>query len=231
MATAATATPADILKYQSDLVRTGQYLPVGRINKISIGPCASYTPPAGDAFIARFGRMFDLRDRFLPLAMSHDRSQLLVTGPMLDASGRVGLPDLPDPNWKAPERTQEEICGVEDKEATANLRKTTPNARPVMRPVELDLSRNTPRMIPQRLEDRTSDVLAGSGGKLLVFQPVERLAVQPEKDSNLLGTAWVIRFRFNPAEKTHACFIVNRQTGECHFFGGLWDIVRAQGEE
>jgi len=231
MAPTATATPADILKYQSDLVRTGNYLPLGRINKIALGPCASYTPPPGDPFIAKFGRLIDLRERFLPLAYSLDRSQLLITAPLMDRNGRVSLPDLPDPNWQPPERTREEITGVEDKEATARLRKETPNAPPVMKPVEVDRARNTPRMIPQRLEDRTSDKLAGSGGRILVFQPVESMAVQPEKDSNLLPTAWVVEFSFNPMDQTHACFLVNAATGECHLFGGRWDIKRPMGEE
>jgi hypothetical protein len=231
MALTATASPADILKYQSDLVRTGNFLPLGRINKMALGPAAGYTPPVDDPFIAKFGRLIDLRDRFLPLAMSHDRSQLLITGPLLGRDGRVNLPDVPDPNWRAPERTREEIEGVEDVEATARVRKLNPQARPVMKPVEIDRAAHTARMIPQRLEDRTSEVLAGSKGAILVFQPVENLAVQPEKDSNLLATAWVIEFAYNPADGTHACFMANRETGECHLYGGRWTIKRAMGEE
>lgn len=242
------APPEDILRYQDDLIRTGQGFPLGRLMKIAIGPCASYRPPENDPFIAKFGRFMDLRDRPLPISKSLDGSMLLLPAPISkNGQGEIALPDVPDPSWLSPPRTKEEIEGVVDKDATALRRKSDSQAPAVMRPLradEIDPNRYTPRMLPQRLEDRTSDVLAGTRGRVLVFQPLLYLVVQPEKglivtsdgqktirDSNLRGTAWRIQFYPNPADRTDAALLVDRMSGWCHVFGGLWDIQRAVGED
>src|SRR5580658_4825147 len=145
---ALTNSPADIIKWRQDLVRTGQYLPVGRATMISIAPSTDWEMPANaDPFIRKFGRLMNLmpsRDSragiFLPLGQSLDRSQLLVTAPLLNREGRVGLPDVPDPDWKPATWTTDEI----------SLK------------TKRDPSKDSPRMIPQRLEDRTRVKLEGT---------------------------------------------------------------------
>lgn len=213
-ATALKNTPADVLKYQGELIRTGKYLPMGRLQKIAIGPNANYTPPANDPIIRKFGRFIDLRDNLLPLGQSADRSQILICAPMLGKDGRAGLPDLPDPEWQAPARTKEEIEGrivIKDGKETREI-------------VKVDPSRLTPRMVPQRLEDRTNQMLDGT--EYLVFEPVEYFTFQPEIKGRLTGTAWRVRCRPDQSTKpaTHTALLVDRKTGEAHFFGGTFDI-------
>jgi hypothetical protein len=213
-----TMTPADILRYQNDLVRTGKYLPLGRMQKISIGPTQTFTPPASDPYIRKFGRLIDLRNRFLPIAQSPDRMMILVTAPLVGRDNRVSLPDVPDPDWAPGAWTREELEGREVEKNGARIR------MPVERPLEKD----TARMIPQRLEDRTNEILEGTN--FLVFAPVINVAFQPEIENRLVGTAWTIQCGFNPADRTHTSLLIDRATGETHFFGGLYDIAGPEGE-
>jgi hypothetical protein len=205
--------PADILKYQNDLVRTGKYLPGGRIQKIAIGPAAGFTPPAGDPFINKFGRFIELRERFIPFGFSEDRSMLLALAPLVGADGRVGLPDVPDPEWAPGKPSQREIEGDEKVDHAGNK----------YRMPYSDVARTTPRFIPQRLEDRTNELLQDSN--FLVFAPVEVITFQPEIEKRLIGDAWLIKCGVNPADNTHATLLVDRQTGETHFFGGTYEVL------
>lgn len=243
-----TNTPADILKYQSDLVRTGKGLPLGRMQKISIAPGDGWTPPPHDPVIAKFGRLIDLRDRFLPIAQSPDKSMILVTAPLVDRNNRVQLPDVPDPGWTPAAITKEELEGqlitaaiaereiavaqeAGDLRAAARWRAAAQNVKDgheVRMPIERAAAKDTARMIPQRLEDRTAKMLEGT--QFLVFSPLISVAFQPEIEKRLVGTAWTIKFGYNPADGTHASLLVDRQTGETHFFGGLYDIFGPAGE-
>jgi len=196
-------SPADVIAYQRELVRTGDTLPLGRMQKISIGPNAAYVPPA-DPYIARYGRMIELRGRFLPIAHSRDRSMILVMAPLPVENGHAILPDLPDPEWAPELWTAEESTGA----------------------IKRAESKDLPRMIPQRLEDRTSERLQGTN--FLVFQPVIRLAFQPEIERRLQATAWTIECLPDPGGVGTA-FLVDAKTGECFFFGGRYDISGARG--
>ncbi len=198
-----TMSPADLIAYQRELVLTGDYLPLGRMQKISIGPNAAYVPPA-DPYIERFGRMIELRSRFLPIAQSRDRSLVLVTAPLPVENGRAVLPDLPDPTWEVEPWSEDEVTGT----------------------IARDASKDAPRMIPQRLEDRTRERLQGTN--LLVFQPVIRIAFQPEINNRLASTAWTIECLPDPSG-VHTAFLVDAKTGECFFFGGRYDISGARG--
>lgn len=211
-----TMTPKDILAYQSELVRTGNYHPLGRMQKIAIGPSGDYTPPPDDPYIAKYGRLIELRESFLPIAHSPDRSMILVTAPLLDRNGYVGLPDLPDPGWIPGPPSEEEILGREE---IRDGRK--------VRVAYTDLDRVKPKMIPQRLEDRTSVRLDGSN--YLVFAPLERVTFQPEIDNRTVGTAWWIDCKLNPADGTHPTLLIDQKTGEVHFFGGRYSIEAPSG--
>jgi hypothetical protein len=216
VATATRSTPADILKYQNELVRTGKCIPLGRMQKIAIGPNASYTPPEHDPIIRKYGRFIDLREQLLPIAQSVDKSMILITAPLVDRTGRVGLPDLPDPEWVAPARSKEEIEGVKKRRA---------DGTEYYESVAVDPARFQPKMIPQRLEDRTNEAL-DNDQNILVFQPVEYFTFQPEIKGRLVGDAWRVKCvpdnSTSPA--THTALLVDRRTGEAHFFGGLFDI-------
>jgi len=213
-----TNSPADILKYQNDLVRTGEYFPLGRMKQIAIAPCAGWTPRQDDPFIKKFGRLIDLRNAMLPIAQTRDRSMVLVTSPLLNPAGRVQLPDVPVPDWVPPPLTEEEIAGrVEVDPLTGKERRVLPK-----------LSNREPAMIPQDLRDRTNEQLRGSN--FLVFSPVVNVTFQPELDREMQGTAWILSWRYNPADDTHPTLLIDERTGETHFYGGAFEIVRPGGE-
>jgi hypothetical protein len=200
-----TNSPASVLDYQSELIRTGQHLPIGRMQKIAIGYDAEYVPPANDKYIKKYGRMIELRDRLLPLAWSLDKSMLLVPAPLVDRNGVVELPDLPDPDFAPEPWSDEEI-------ENADLR---------------DPKKDRARMISQRLRDRTSTFLEGT--QIYVFQPVVRILFQPEIKNRMIGSAWWIDCHAD-ASGAHCAFLVDRLTGQCHFFGGRYQVSAPSGE-
>lgn len=228
-----TMTPADIFRYQNDLARTGKCLPLGRMRTVAVGPCESYTPPPGDPIINGYGpqpqrnargRMLDLSNQWLPIGQAPDKGMIVCLAPMIRKDGYVGLPDLVDPTWRAPEFTAEEAMNPD---CDANCRKVwdidpKTGQRIEHKHVNLRAEKDKPRMIPQRLEDRTNDRLAGSN--YLVFQPVLRITYQPEsldgKEHGFQPAEWKIEFR--PDTGGVACaFLVDVKNGECHFFGGV----------
>jgi hypothetical protein len=222
-----TGTPADLITYQRELVRTHDYIPLGRITKIAIAPSADWFPPANDPVIAKFGRLMQFHSsRLLPIAQSRDLTQLLVPAPMFCKQDRsVGLPDWPDPGWRAEPWTNAEQ-GY-DNEGKPLMRDGKQYHEP--RPLEKDQV----RMLPQRLEDRCERP-NGRLGKLegtnfLVFQPVINVVFQPEKDRQLQAQNWVIEAQFDPGTQTHMSLLVDPQTGETIFFGGRYDLVANEG--
>jgi hypothetical protein len=205
-------TPADLFEYQNTLVRTQKYLALGRMRTIAIGPCDTYTPPANDPIINGWGdqpqrnargRMIDLSGQWLPIGQaSDDKNMILCCAPLRRADGYVGLPDLADPTWKAESFTEAEAMDPD------KFR---------------DPAKDRPRMMPQRLEDRTNDRLAGTN--FLVFQPVLRITYQPEElkpgdQHGFKPAEWKIEFR-PEINGTMCAFLVDQKTGECHFFGGI----------
>ena len=210
-----TMTPTDLIKYRNDLVRTNKYLSLGRVRTIAIGPCASFKPPANDPYINGWGpqpqrnargRMIDLSGQWLPIGQDVNSGQILIVASLRRKDGRVGLPDLADPTWRAENWTEAEVKGD----------------------VERDPAKDKVRMVPQRLEDRTNDVLMGSN--FMVFRPVERITYQPEetKDGKFSGfkpAEWRIRFAVD-GNGDHCSFLVDynhstgQGSGECHFLGG-----------
>jgi len=208
-----TNTPADLLAYQSELVRTGDYLPLGRVNKIAIGPARDYEAPPEDAFIAKFGRMIDFRGSFLPIAHSRGQDMILITKPLIHPQwGVAGLPDVPHPDFKADPYTKEEAMMV----------------------VERDPKKDRAPMIPQRLIDRANQaegrpaVLEGTD--FLIFQPVLCITYKPEFDNKVLGTLWKIACGPDRSG-IYPVLLVDHRTGEAHFFGGTYLIVKAFGEQ
>jgi hypothetical protein len=212
-------TPADLIAHQNDLVRTGQCIPLGRMKMIAIGPNAACPPrPTWDTFMQKWGRLIQFRDQELPIAQY--AGMILVTAPLVSRDGFVKLPDLPDPTWRSAPWTEEELHGKQMIHPETNK----PYSVPVPRPVEKD----TPRMLPQDLRARAEGFLEGTN--FYVFSPVLSISFQPEENQKMLGTFWAVNCTPNPADGTSPTLLVDAQTGETHFFGGLYEIVRAAGE-
>jgi hypothetical protein len=217
--TTLTGTPADLIGYQRELIRTKQFRPIGRIKMMQFDAAsADWLAPEGDPFIAKFGRLMDFRRNFLPLAESLDGTLLLPTAPMLvrDASGvRVGLPDVPDPDWKPDLWTPEESRGE----------------------VKRDPAKDKARMIPQRLEDRAEKpggrlgVLEGTN--FLVFQPLVEIMFQAEILGQMVPGLQKIRAYPDTTETParHMCLLVDPKTGETLFFGGRYELESGVGIE
>lgn len=227
-----TMTPADLFKYQNDLARTGKVLPGGRMRTIAVGPCDTYTPPPNDPIISGYGpqpqrnargRMLDFSGQWLPFGIAEDKAMLVVTAPMIRKDGYVGLPDLVDPLWRAADYTEEEAANPD---CDSDCRKQWDIVKGERKPhvhIRLRADKDTPRMIPQRLEDRTNDRLQGTN--FLVFQPVLRVTYQPEElkpgdQHGFKAAEWKIEFRPDMGG-VHAAFLVDPTNGECHFFGGV----------
>lgn len=203
------STPVDILKYQNELIRTRAYEPLGRMKMISIGPNDKCPPlPTWNPVMKKWGRLMQLRTKesSLPIAQSLDRSQILVTAWLRDKDGKVKLPDVGLPDWKAPSWTNEEATGE------------TPR----------DPQKDMCPMVPQSLRDRADGLWETSD--FYVFSPVLSISFQPEHNGVMLGTFWAIECKHNPADDTYPSLMINGKTGETHFHGGLYNIVRATGE-
>jgi len=221
MATSTTVTnsPASIIAYQNDLMRTGKFQSLGRMKIISIEPHASCPVNQADPLMRKFGRMIQFRNDTLPLAWSLDHSMLLVPGRLSNSQGIVELPDLPDPEWTPAAYTEEEISGRRYRDAAGVFRSTR---------VERPFGKDTPPMCAQSLRDRAEGFLEGTN--FYVLSPVLSVGFQPEKDSILLGTYWGVNCKYNHADRTHPTLLIDAHTGEVHFYGGLYDIVTATGE-
>lgn len=218
--TAVTNSPASMIAYQNDLLRTGKYQNLGRIKIISIAPNEGCPVNQGDPLMSKFGRMMQFRNDTLPLAWTFDHSMLLVPGRLSRASDNlVELPDLPDPEWVPGPYTEEEISGRQVRDSLGVMRSI-----PVPRPIEKD----TPRMVPQSLRDRAEGFLEGTN--FYAYSPVLSVGFQPEKDSRLVGTYWGVNCKYNPADRSHPTLLIDAKTGEVHFYGGVYEVVTAVGE-
>ncbi|TMI88362.1 MAG: hypothetical protein E6H00_13085 [Bacillati bacterium ANGP1] len=207
-----TGTPADLITYMREKIRTHDYEPMGRISEIAIAPSRHWNPDPGDPLVMKWGRLMRFRNQWLPLAQTFDRTVLLAPAPMMDKSGRIGLPDLPDPTWRPDPWTEEETAGT------------------AVRPIEKDMA----RMVPQTLEARADRGPSGGlakpeGTNFLVFRPVINIVYQPERDRQLVAQMWKIEAGYDPATDTEMTLLVDPSTGETLFYGGRYDIVANEG--
>ena len=235
-----TRTPADLITLQNDLVRTKDYIRLGKIAKIQFAPSADWIEPKDDPFIAEYGRLMDLRHNFLPVAQSLDRTMLILTAPLIcreeDVADfesrpliktfmgnyRVGLPDVPVPGAAPEPWTPEESRGE----------------------VKRDPAKNRIPKVAQRLTDRCEYQNGRPaflhGTRFLVFHPVTQIIYQPEEDGELLPTVRFIGSSkretarpedfYDNATNTYMSMVVNYDTGEAHFVCGRYDLSRGAGD-
>ena len=215
------ATLEEIFKYQNQLVDTGNYEFLGRMKRIVLEAEQDARTQA-PGITSKIGHVLEwynqphprggMIQNYVPIAQSRDHKMVLALEPILkrDLMGRltpeVGLPNMPDPSWKpqSPKNT---------KEAEEWARLAAAEGRNV----------SDPTMIAQDLNQLTQKMLQGS--EYLVFQPVVQVLFQPVVGDALQATYWTLLFSYDPASKTYPAFLVDRKTGEAHFYGGKYEIV------
>jgi hypothetical protein len=201
-------TETDLIQYQRDLVRTMNFVPLGRALKIAIGPSGNWRPAQMDPYVAKYGRLLELRHSPLPIAQN--AGQVLALAPMVQPDGRVGLPDIPNPDWMPAAYSEDEVTGK----------------------AKRDPAKDRPPMLTQRLTDRCEMVdgqpAEMAGTHFLIFQPVLTVAFQPELEKEMASDVWTLEFR--PHSGRHCALLVDHKTGETFFFGGAFDIRTASGK-
>jgi hypothetical protein len=224
------ASLVDILNYQDNLKRAGQFEFLGRMKILVVEASAGASVP-GVAETSRVGVRFDWRnepgpdgtgyvDNFIPIAQSLDRQMLLALAPVVRRDGTVGLPDIPDPAWAPGMPTAEQIAPEMVKD---------PKRGWIVKDTGQKFSPDSPPMIKQPLEQRGVCELTDAPA-ILCAQPVTQIMFQPEIGGGLAATYWSIVGAFDPATRTDLAFLVDRRTGEAHFFGGRFSIVKPRGE-
>ena len=228
------ASVEDVLNYQDELVRTGQFEILGKMKTLVLEPARDANVP-GRNETSVVGVRLDWRneeapkggylENFVQIAQSLDRTMLLCLGAMRRRDGRVGLPDIPDPSWKPGNPTPEQVCppitGYDERYKSAAHPKGTPIYGAAW-------AGNQAPMIAQKLEDRCSGYVKGT--HTMLFQPVHQILFQPEINQQLQATYWMITGRaadgstFCHRTRTHLAFLVDAQTGAAHFYGGAWQI-------
>jgi hypothetical protein len=149
--TATAMSPADILRYQDDIVRTGQYVFLGRLKCIVLEAAKDANVPPED--ITRLmGVRLDFYDEGAGIGLSHDRTQLVFLSPVMRRDGKVGLPDIPDPTWKPSSNPHFDGDGK--------------------------VVFQKPPMIPQPLSERASCRIKRTN--FLVFEPVAQILFHPD---------------------------------------------------
>jgi len=211
----------DIFKFQNETVAAGNYEFLGRCKKIVLEAEEGARTQAPHV-TAKIGHVLDWYDtphpqggtvrNYLPIGQTRDHKMILALEHVVkrDFQGRltpeVGLPDMPDPGWKPMQpRNTEEAEALEEARRKGEV-------GVLMAP-----------MIPQDLNQLTSKIVGGT--EFLVFQPVVQILFQPEINGALQATYWTLLCSFDPATRTEPAFLVNRRTGEAHFFGGRFEIV------
>lgn len=211
------ASLEEIFKYQRQLVDTGNYEFLGRMKRIVL-EAEEGTPTQPQSVTSKLGHVLEWYNQrhpkggavqnYVPIAQSRDHKMVLSLEPILkrDLIGRltpeVGLPDIPDPGW-APRNP------VSTEEAEQWAREGVSGSDPTM--IAQDLNRLTQKML--------------HGSEYLVFQPVVQVLFQPVIGEALQATYWTLLFSYDPATRTYPAFLVDRVTGEAHFYGGKFEIV------
>jgi hypothetical protein len=80
--------------------------------------------------------------------------------------------------------------------------------------------RQTPKMDKQDLRTFSTGILRGTN--FVVYERVAQILVKAVG----IPETWILRCGLNAADGTHMVFLLDRQTGEAHFYGGRYDISK-----
>lgn len=216
------ATLADIFDYQRRMVDTNNFEFLGRMKRIVLeAEENARTQPQN--VTDKLGHVLEWYNQphpkggvvqnYLPIGQTYDRKMLLALEYAMtrDLNGRltpeVGLPYMPDPSWKPQNPVSTEQAEEWAAEAAQGLRTI-----------------GGPPMIPQNLNQLTNKMIQGT--QFLVFQPIAQVLVQLAIGGELRAEYATIKMQFDPATRTWPAFLIDRQTGEAHFYGGRYELIR-----
>jgi hypothetical protein len=210
-----TAAPVDVpalLAFQKECLRTKNYKFIGKIMRIVFEVTQEmYIPPelAEDLKSDPMGPCIEFfpETNRLPVAQveaAGTQSFLLPLAPCLYAPGsRVGFPDKPDRHW-VPDKGPETVK-VED---------------PDTHEISYKMQHEKPRMLEQPLRNFSRGILRGTN--YIIYERVAQILVK----ANGIAEGWILKCEKNPADDTHMTFLLDRATGEAHFYGGIFEITR-----
>jgi hypothetical protein len=221
MATATMNTngPASIISWQDDQLRTKNFQLLGYVWKVVLEaargaavPQHSVAQSVGSA-MDWYGMESYQGQNLLPqIAQTRDGGSLLLLDPVVRPDGQVGLPDIPDPQWRPPVPSNAQLTGK---------KAYTPPKAP---------------MIPQHLyeEDANHQPVGRARGQLvgtrfLVFGPVQQILIRPVKlgeqgQTMMLPEAWILQCKLDPATNKYMEMLIHQDTGQAYFYGGKFDI-------
>ncbi len=221
----ASSGPADVIRWQRQCVQTGAYELLGKVWMIVFEAAKDAQVPSRSVTDYLGTRIEFYNDMGGPsvvgprIAQTGPKGSLLVLDPLTveepKGSGQyvVGLPSIPDPTWKPPVPTPEQLTGD----------------KPYVPP-------KAP-MIPQRLVDRNdgwggrarAQIRDDAGKRYLVCGPIKQIIVRPmDKQNRVLPNGLIYRClpstSIAGASATLMELLVDTDTGEAFFYGGSFTI-------
>jgi hypothetical protein len=205
-----TAPPADVpalLKYQNDCLRQGRYTVLGGIQRIVLERTEKTWIPTDleedlKSDPAGISIEFFEQENWLPVAQveaAGQQSFLLPLAPAINKrTGYAGFPDKPDRHWvpSGPPVTQKDSLG------------------------QFKMVRQAPKMNEQPMQNFSCGIVRGTN--LAIYERVAQILVKAVG----IPETWILRCSNDPSTGTHMAFLVDRQTGEAHFYGGRYDISK-----
>ena len=215
---AANAGPADVIAWQMDCKRAGQFQLLGKIWMINFEASAGAHVPGKNVADQLGTRIEFYNESGGPevvgpeIAQTGPKGSLLILDPIVRADGAVGLPDIPQPDWKPPVPNKKQLTG--------KVAYTPPKAP----------------MIPQHLIDRgdgfggraRGQIKAGSA-TYLVCGPVVQIVVRPmDEQRRILPNAMILKaLPSSPLAGVQATLmelLIDSATGEAFLYGGRFEV-------
>jgi hypothetical protein len=223
-----TNSVATELNWRSDLMKDKRnYQQIGHIWKIVLESAAGNAGPR-NSVAQTVGLTLDWygyenvngQNKLPRIAQDTGRNVLLMLDPVKRIDGKVGLPDIPDPEWTPALVKDSDIAWTPKRN---RMGKIIPGQKP-------------PAYEPQRAPFISQSLYERARGRMketnyLVFGPIAQILVRPVKDEpegvTFLGSeGWILKCRADVAGK-HLELLVDERTGESFFYGGQFEIWRA----
>ncbi len=215
MGAALTSSPVDFLAWQDEQIRTGQYDLMGRVWVIVLEAAKGAAVPekkVADKLGVRlefYGYDGQTGVPLMPqIAVTKDKSTLLLLDPIRRQDGVVDLPDIPDPTWTPPLPKKEEICFDPSKQKNDKTKAYKPPK---------------PGMVSQSLAQRARAQVRGT--RYLVLGPVMQILVRPDG----IPEGWILQCGGDLRSGHEMELVVNQDSGQAFFYGGRYQITRPNG--